>query len=80
MKTIQKKEISMTLNNVRVRHAMLLGMYGQMKNYVECLERGYLGEVNDYEKKLVDEMKDTLIKIENVCWNYFQKEGKIIND
>jgi len=70
----------MTLNNVRVRHAMLLGMYGQMKNYVECLERGYLGEVNDYEKKLVDEMKDTLIKIENVCWNYFQKEGKIIND
>lgn len=80
MKTIQTKETSMTLDNVRVRHAMLLGVYGQMKNYIECLERGYLGDLNECEKKLTDDMRDTLLKIENACWDYFEEEGRILGE
>lgn len=69
-----------TLSNIRVRHSMLMGLYVQMKNYTECLERGYLGEVSDKEKKLTDNMKDTLLEMDQICWNYFEEEGKIIEN
>lgn len=82
MKTLhRKKEISMkTLDLVRVRHTMLLGVHNQMKNYLECLERGYLGEMNNKEKEFTDELKQTLLKIENVCWDYFDEEGRILGE
>ncbi len=66
------------LDNVRVRHAMLFGVYVQLKNYLECLNRGYLGDLNDFEKKLSDELKDTLLKVESTCWDYFDKEERIL--
>lgn len=67
-----------TLNNIRVKHIMLLGLYAQMKNYLGCMERGYLGEMSEGEKNLIDELKATLLKIENVCWTYCEEEGRII--
>jgi hypothetical protein len=51
-----------------------------MKNYLECLERGYLGETNDKEKKFTNELKETLLKIEDVCWDYFEEEGRILGE
>jgi hypothetical protein len=57
---------------------MLLGVQSQMKNYIECLERGYLGETTNKEKEFTDELKATLIKIENVCWEYFDEEGRLL--
>lgn len=68
------------LGNVRVRHSMLLGAYIQMKNYLECVERGYLGDLEDFEKELVQEMKKNVISIEKVLWDYFDKEASILED
>ena len=76
----RKKEISMrTLDLVRVRHTMLLGVLNQIQNYVDCLERGYLGEITNKEKEFTDELRQTLSKIENICWDYFEEEGRIID-
>lgn len=68
------------LDLVRVRHTMLLGVHNQMKNYLECLERGYLGETTNKEKEFTNELKETLLKIENTCWDYFEEEGRILGE
>jgi len=82
VKTLQsKREISMkNLDLVRVRHTMLLGVHNQMKNYLECLERGYLGNMTEKEKEFTDELKQTMLKIENACWDYFEEEGRILGE
>jgi hypothetical protein len=59
---------------------MLLSLYVSMKNYLECLEHGYMGEISPYEKTLADEMKDTLLKMESTCLDYFKEEGRIIGE
>lgn len=69
-----------SLPNIRARHSMLLSLYVSMKNYLECLERGYLGEISPFEKSLADEMKDTLLKMESACLDYFKEEGRIIEE
>jgi len=67
------------LGNVRVRHSMLLGAYIQTKNYLDCVERGYLGEMEEFEKNLVEELKKNTILIENVLWDYFDREADILD-
>ena len=49
------------LANIRVRHSMLLGVYVQMKNYLDCIERNYLGAMSSAEQELIDEMKKNVI-------------------
>lgn len=68
-----------SLASTRVRHSMLLSMYVPMKNYLECLERGYLGNIEEFEKPLVAELKKNCSSIEKVLWDYFDKEGNILN-
>jgi len=51
-----------------------------MKNYLECLERGYLGNMTEKEKEFTDELKQTMLKIENACWDYFEEEGRILGE
>jgi len=68
----------MELGNIRVRHAMLLGAYIQTKNYLECIERGYLGDLVDIEKTLIEEMKKTLPAMEKILSDYFNIETDIL--
>lgn len=61
-----KEKIMELLGNVRVRHSMLLGVYVQTKNYLECVEHGYLGQMELFEKNLVKELKNNLESMEKV--------------
>lgn len=74
-----KEKIMELLGNVRVRHSMLLGVYVQMKNYLECVEHGYLGQMEKFEETLVKELKNNLDSMEEVLWGYFDKEESIMN-
>jgi hypothetical protein len=68
------------LANIRVRHSMLLGVYVQMKNYLDCIERNYLGAMSSAEQELIDEMKKNVIAIEKTLWDYFHKEEKLMGE
>ncbi len=67
------------LGNVRVRHSMLMGVYVQMKTYLDCIERHYLGELAPYEVELIEGMKKNMESIEKTLWDYFHKEEKLMN-
>lgn len=69
----------MDLQTTRVRHSMLIGAYMQLKNYLECVEHGYLGTLNDSEQSLVKELKKTRASMENMLKYYFDKEENIVN-
>lgn len=64
------------MKTTRVRHSMLLGVYTQLKNYLDCIDRGYLGNLKETEQKLVNELKGTRKSIEKVLKYYFDKEEK----
>lgn len=66
------------LNTTRVRHSMLLGAYTQLKNYLDCIEHGYLGVLKESEKELVKELKKTRKSIENLLKYYFDKEEQLL--
>lgn len=66
----------MDINSVRLRYSMLLNLHMQMKNYVNCMNRGYLGELEDFEKKLIDEIDATTLKMKEAFWQYTYKQEK----
>jgi hypothetical protein len=67
-----------SLEIVRVRHSMLIGIYVQMNNYFECLSRGYLGELDPKETILLEDLKKTMVNVEKVMEGYFDSESKIM--
>jgi len=67
------------LNTTRVRHSMLIGAYTQLKNYLECVDHGYLGKLREPEEALVKELKKTKESMEKVLKFYFDKEELLIN-
>lgn len=68
------------LKTTRVRHSMLLGAYMQLKNYLDCVEHGYLGVLKEPEQEMIKELKRTRISMENVLKYYFDKEESLINN
>ena len=69
----------MELNTVMVRHSMLRGAYVQLKNYLDCVERGYLGVLLPDEQDMVKELKKTTQSMENTLKYYFDTEERMIN-
>lgn len=67
------------LNATRVRHSMLLGAYTQLKNYLDCVDRGYLGVLKEEEKEMIKELKKTRLSMEKVLKYYFDKEESLVN-
>lgn len=67
------------LNTTRVRHSMLLGAYTQLKNYLDCVDHGYLGVLKETEVELVKELKRTKLSMEKVLKYYFDKEESLVN-
>ncbi len=65
-------------NTVRVRHSMLNGAYTQLKNYLDCIDHGYLGVLKDSEVELVKELKKTRLAMETVLKYYFDKEEQLL--
>lgn len=68
------------LQTTRVRHSMLLGAYTQLKNYLECVEHGYLGALREPEKELIKELKKARESMETVLKYYFDKEENLLNN
>ncbi len=68
------------LNTTRVRHSMLLGAYTQLKNYLDCIEHGYLGVLKESETELVKELKKTRKSMEHVLKYYYEKEENLLNN
>jgi len=58
---------------------MLIGAHMQLKNYLDCVEHGYLGTLNEMEQSLVKELKKTRSSMENVLKYYFDKEENLVN-
>jgi hypothetical protein len=69
----------MDLQTTRVRHSMLIGAHMQLKNYLECVEHGYLGKLNEMEQGLVKELKKTRESMGKVLKYYFDREENIAN-
>lgn len=67
------------LNTTRVRHSMLLGAYTQLKNYLDCVDHGYLGVLKEEEKEMIKELKKTRLSMEKVLKYYFDKEESFVN-
>lgn len=65
------------LGVIRVRHSMLLAVYTQTKNYLECIDRNYLGETEPYEKTLIEVMRNNMAAMEKVLLDYFDTEGEL---
>lgn len=68
----------MTLGNIRVKHSMLLSIHVQMKNYLECINRNYLGEMDATEKKLIEEIESTIKTMEKTLEHYSFQEAEIL--
>ena len=68
------------LNTTRVRHSMLLGAYTQLKNYLDCVDHGYLGVLKEQEAELIKELKKTRMAMEKVLKYYFDKEESLVNN
>ena len=64
------------LTNIRLRHASLIAVHSHIKNYVECLERGYYGKNEDHEKNLIKILRKTLKDIDESLWKYYDEESK----
>ena len=65
------------LGIIRVRHSMLLAIYTQTKNYLECIDRNYLGKMKPYEKDLLKIMKNNMAAMGKVLLDYFDTEGEL---
>jgi len=65
------------LGIIRVRHSMLLAVYTQTKNYLECIDRNYLGEIESYENDLIEVMRNNMAAMEKVLLDYFDTEGEL---
>lgn len=68
------------LDNIRIHHSMLLGLCSQIKNYVNCYERGYLGETTEKEEALYQNILKTRDEIENMLMHYNIMEEKLSNN
>jgi hypothetical protein len=79
LKCCEIGESMQDLASIRVRHSMLSGVYVQIKNYLDCVDRDYLGKMNQSEQTLVDEMKNFNKSMEKMLREYFHKEEKILN-
>lgn len=66
------------LGNIRVKHSMLFMTHAQIKTYLECIDRNYLGEMDSDEKKLVDELKKVVAKIQHTLDHYAFQEAEIL--
>lgn len=58
---------------------MLIGAYTQLKNYLDCIDHGYLGKLREPEEALVKDLKKTKESMEKVLKFYFDKEELLIN-
>jgi hypothetical protein len=67
------------LGNIRVKHSMLFTTQVQIKNYLQCVDRNYLGEMDETERKLIEDLKKTVNIIENVLNHYTLKEAEILS-
>jgi hypothetical protein len=67
------------LNTTRVRHSMLIGAYTQLKNYLDCVEQGYLGKLSKTEEDLVKELRKTKEAMNKVLKFYFDNEELLMN-
>lgn len=67
-----------TLGNIRVKHSMLFTTHVQIKTYLECIDRNYLGEMDPAEMRLIEELKKVVAKIEHTLDNYAFQEAEIL--
>jgi hypothetical protein len=67
------------LGNIRVKHSMLFTTQMQIKNYLHCVDRNYLGEMDSTEQKLIEELKKIVTTIDNVLNHYTLKEAEILS-
>lgn len=68
-----------TLGNIRVKHSMLLSTYVQIKNYLECVDRNYLGEMDTTESQLIETLRRMVDTIEKTLSHYSFKEAEILS-
>lgn len=66
------------LATIRIQHSMLSGVYVQLKNYLDCADRDYLGDLNK-EQDLIEELRHAAKSIEKMLRSYVHKEEKILN-
>ena len=69
----------MDLQTTRVRHSMLLGVHMQIKNYLNCVECGYLGKLLNDEQEMMKELKNTKESMEKVLKYYFDTEERLMS-
>lgn len=69
----------MDFNTTRVRHSMLLGAYTQLKNYLDCVDHGYLGKLLKDEEDMVKELKKARDSMANMLKFYFDTEERLLN-
>jgi hypothetical protein len=58
---------------------MLIGAYTQLKNYLDCVDHGYLGVLKEEEIEMVKDLKKTRLSMEKVLKYYFDKEESLVN-
>jgi hypothetical protein len=69
----------MDLQTTRVRHSMLSGVHMQLKNYLNCVECGYLGKLLNDEAEMLQNLKKAKESMEEVLKYYFDIEERLLN-
>lgn len=65
------------LQTTRVRHSMLLAVHMQLRNYLDCVNHGYLGALGEMEKETLKELENARNSVEKLLKYYFDKEESL---
>ena len=66
------------LADICLRHSMLICLHTQMYQYINCVSRGYLGEITPEEKVIIDKFNNSMLDVANVLKQYFEKERDLM--
>ena len=68
------KELEIT----RVKHATLSALYHHIATYLDCARLNYFGEKSTKELQLQQTLQNLETQIQEVMWDYYQKESTLM--